>query len=248
MKTNDEIALELAEEEVRVESEKHAPKTPHGRQVTGAKIAWMLGVIAIDAATAYAILQITLYWQYAALWFAAGAGGLLFSDWLREHVGNNDDQKRIAELGINVSLGAVLAMALLAGTVYVLGYSRLPWVEALVTAASVGLFFYHVAQAYRYYIIDDEYIAKRDEARAEAANRRDIARIHRAARKVAAKKQAEAVADKYRKDHGTALDAALKTAPKRPQEAPRRDLGAGGMVSYAAETDTVNPTSGAERR
>ncbi len=205
---NDEIAKELERERERREQEKIKPKKIQTAQLMGAKLAWMFVAIAIDLATGYAIWQITRWW-YGLLWIFGGAGGLMLSEWLWERIGNNDDQRRIAERGIKISAFAIALMALIAGVVYVLGYTQNAYIEALTVGAVVLLFCVNGYQAYLYHIIDDEYIERTEEARAEAENERRLRSIHRAARTVDARKRQRDLSEHYRREHGRALDAAM---------------------------------------
>jgi len=249
MKTNDELAQELEAEKTAIEKEKHTPKKPSGMQVKGAALAWMLGAFSIDAATAWLVYIVSGYWPYGVAWLLAGAGGLALNEWFREHPLNNDDQKRIAELGLTVSWVGVILMGLFTGIAYVLQASGAAWVEIVVIAAVVGLFFFHVYQSYQYHLKDDEYLARREEARLEAKSASEIAAIHRAARRVDAKKTAEATADGYRKDHGAAFDAArgrptVGNQNSTVRNAPNVQMRTAG--AYNSETEQVNSSNSGE--
>ena len=208
-KLNDEIAKELfAEEEARVLAE-FAPKSIQRGPVKGAKFAWMFVAFGIDIATAYAYTIILApYWWYAVIWILAGAGGLLFSEWLWERIGNNDEQTRIAKTSKQVSAGAILVMALCAGVSLIMNWSRNTSMEIFAMTSAVGLICFHGWQAYQYHEKDDDHIATTMDARAGAENLKDIRRIHRAGMRVKAKKMVHNVGSKYQQQHGAAFTAA----------------------------------------
>lgn len=205
-KTNDEIAKEIQDERARIEMQ--AKKYKDRGQLKGAKIAWILGAFAVDASTAYAIWQI-LFWWYGLAWVVAGAGGIVYSDWLRERPDNNDEQKDIAELGLNVSWVSIVVMAVLAGVALVLGLQKNKYIEGFMILFVVGLFIYHVFQSYRYAVCDDEYVLMQTERKANAEIDARIAEINRAARIVAARKRTNEMLDNYKREHGTAILAQL---------------------------------------
>ena len=206
---NDEIAEELrAEEEARILAE-FAPKEIERTQVKGAKVAWMSISIGIDLATAYAyMLILDPYWWYGIIWIVAGAGGLLFSEWLWERVGNNDDQTRIATTSKTVSAIAVLLMALLVGVALILGWEKAAWMEIFAMFSAVSLICFHGWQSYQYHEKDDDYIAATEDARADARNTKEIRSIHRAGMRVKAKKMVHGIGEKYQGQHGAAFTAA----------------------------------------
>lgn len=206
---NDDIAKEiLDEEEERIKAE-FSPKKISRTQVSGAKFAWMAVAIGIDLTTAYALyLVFSPYWWYAAFWAIAGAGGLMFAEWLWERIGNNDEQTRIAQTSKTVSAVAVLGMALLAGAALIMGWQRAQWMEILAFVIVVGLVCFHGWQSYQYHEKDDDYIAATEDARKGAENMKEIRKIHRAGQRVAAKKLVRRVGEKYEKEHGAAFTAA----------------------------------------
>lgn len=227
---------DIAERIKRRKEEREAEKNPTPQisqiEVKMAAWVWQLGVVAVDIATAYIVWQITFLF-YGVLWFLAGAGGLLWSERQRQRVGNNDDQRKIGELGVTVSLVAVIVMAIASGVAYILGYSRLGWIEAITLSASIGLFFYHVIQARRFHILDDEFIERTLEARREAEHKRDMREIERAHREAEKEKELVEMEKQRRNQHGDAFDAAYtkKNNPQRPQQAPQAP-----KVALASET------------
>lgn len=202
----EEIEKELMEAEEKKIQDEFKPKPISTAQVKGAKWAWILVVLGIDAATFYALYIILQpYWQYPAMWVISGAGGLLFSEWLWERVGNNAQQFEIADTSKKVSAIAVLIMAALSGVALILGIQRETWVEIVALLSSVGLVCFHGWQAYQYHEKDDDYIAKTEEARANAENLKDIRNIHRAGMKIQAKERVHITGAKYQKKYGGAF-------------------------------------------
>lgn len=209
MDINEAVELELIEEEKRKVEEEYAAKPISEAPVKGAKYAWMGAVFLVDLATAYALYEIlSPYWWYAAMWLLSGAGGLLFADWLRERVGNNFEQCQISDTGKNISAISVIVMALFAGVVLVLGITRTQWVEVVAFVSALGLFCFHAIQAYRYYHNDDGYIAKNEEARANADAVKELRKLHRAGLKVKAKQRVITTGAGYQKQYGGAFRAA----------------------------------------
>lgn len=206
---NKEIAEEIMkEEEARIMAE-FAPKDIQRGQVKGAKAAWMAVAIGIDVTTAYALyLVFSPFWWYAVLWIVAGAGGLVFAEWLWERIGNNDEQTRLASTSKNVSAVAIVVMAILAGVALVMGWQRQAWMEIIAMISVVGLACFHAWQAYQYHEKDDDYIAATEEARANAENMKEIRKVHRAGLRIAAKKRVHKVGEKYQREHGQAFTAA----------------------------------------
>jgi len=207
MNDNDRIAKLIQDERLAAEREQARPPKVNDKPVQMARNVWIYGLTGIDALTAYLIYYLTGYIPYGVIWFLAGAGGLLYSEYLKERVGNNNEQMRIGERGVNISAGLVLAMALLSGGLWVTNI-RLEWMNALMELTAVGLFFFHLWQSYQYHSTDDEIVARNEEARREARNKKQIGEAHRAARVVESLKVRDGVEDLYRNDHGAAFDAA----------------------------------------
>lgn len=206
---NDEIAEQILADKKQTERAQTAPRKVESHQVKMAKHVWMIGAVVIDVVTAVLVWKITGWLPYGVFWFLAGAVGLIWSDYLRDRIGNNATQTSIGERGVVVSGLAILVMALLAGVCYVLGFTRLVWVEALTVVATVGLVLYHVFMAYIYYNADDAIKEENREALLNAAAEKQILEIHRAARIVAAKKARLAQLHEYEGEHGAAMNAAL---------------------------------------
>ena len=205
---NNAIVKRIEDNHKQQELDENPPKPISHTQVASAKAAWTIGALLIDVATAYAVWQITFWW-WGAFWFLAGAGGLIWSQWLYERVGNNATQRKISHAGIITSAVCIVLMAILAGTVYMLGYTKLVWVEVLTFVSVIALFCYHVLQAYRYQMIDDKYIEETKEARAVESHDRKMREIERARRET---ENAYYQADKeqeYRERYGPAFDTAL---------------------------------------
>lgn len=208
-KMNKEIAEELTKEREEAEQAEFEPPIISHTQVKGAKYAWMGIAFVIDAATAYALWKIlTPYWYYAILWIVVGAGGLVFSEWLWERIGNNETQSKLAKTSKTVSAFAILIMAMITGVVLVVNAAAALWVEGLAVVSVIGLACFHGWQAYQYHEVDDDYIALTLEAKKEAGNQKEIRAIHRAGRRVAAKKKVYVLGSVYQKTHGDAFTAA----------------------------------------
>ena len=203
-----EIEKRVAENKKKREEAKNPPPQIEKGQVKVSKWVWMACAVVIDLITGYAVATITTDW-YGGLWIAAGAGGLIYAEWLRERVGNNTDQRKISELGVGVSAVSVLLMAGLAGSMYVLGMTKLAWVEVVVLLSTIGLFCYHAFQSYRYHVKDDDYLARSEEAREIEVHERNLRELDRAAREVEHAKLEEYTKAGYRREHGGAFDAAL---------------------------------------
>lgn len=242
---NEEIANEIMqEEEARIMAE-FAPKDIQRGQVKGAKFAWMAVAIGIDLTTAYALyLVFSPYWWYAVLWAIAGAGGLMFAEWLWERVGNNEEQTSIASTSKNVSAIAIVLMAVLAGVAMILGFQRQPWMEVLALISVVGLACFHGWQAYQYHEKDDDYIAATEEARANAENLKEIRKVHRAGLRIAAKKRVHKTGEKYEKEHGVAFTAA---AGRSFASESKFSLPADEAEKVAGRVAAGNPTSGQDK-
>lgn len=218
---NDEIAKELETEKEALLMAEFAPKPIQKGQVKAAKIAWMGTMAGIDFATVYAyIVILSPYWWYGILWLFAGAGGLIFAEWLWERIGNNEEQTRIANNSKVVSAIAVLVMALFSGIVLVMGWQREQWIEITALVSSIGLVCFHAWQAYKYHETDDDYIAVTMDARADAKNQKEIKGIHRAGRRVAAKKAGYGVGAKYQEQHGSAFVAEVGRSYQASAPAP----------------------------
>lgn len=216
MDVNKEIAEEIKAERARVEREKLKPKPVSKNQVREARYVWMGGVIVIDLLTAYLIYEVTGFWYYSVIWALAGAGGLLWSERLKERIGSNKEQLEIAERGVKISAGFVVFMAIVVGGLWVTGY-RTNYFFLLIEACSVGLFFFHLWQSYQFEHKDDGYIADNEEARLEEQNERRIREAHRAARVVENRKVERGVKEDYRKQHGEAFDTVINRG-KDPNE------------------------------
>jgi hypothetical protein len=204
----DDVTREIEQEREEIERERNRPPKVSNSQVDRARIVWIGGSILIDGLTAWLIYTMTGYWYYALIWVVAGAGGLLYSEDLKTRIGNNPEQQEYADRGVKVSAIAVFVMAVLVGGIFVTGYAA-SWVDAILEAAAVGLFFFHLYQSYQYHNLDDEVIARNEEARAEERNKKREREIHRAARIVERKRKQLSLREKYRKEYGGAFDAAL---------------------------------------
>lgn len=205
---NAEIAREIQIERARIEQEKSRPKPVSRNQVKEAKYVWVGGTVIIDLLTAYLIYTVTGYWYYAVIWALAGAGGLIYSERLKERIGNNKEQLTIGDRGVKISAGMVAFMALVAGAMWVTK-SYTSYLSVLIEASAVGLFLFHLWQSYQYQHTDDGYKADNEEALLEENNERRIRESHRAGRVVSSRKVERGLQEAYRKEHGEAFDAAM---------------------------------------
>jgi hypothetical protein len=163
-------------------------------------------VFAIDAATAYALwIILAPYWWYAALWLVFGAGGLIFSEWLWERVGNNEKQIAISSASKKVSAAAVMLMALFTSVELVTNIITAEWVGGFAVFVVISLAGFHAWQSYQYHEVDDDYIALTLEAKAEASNQKELRSIHRAGRRIEAKKKVYVTGAMYQGKHGDAF-------------------------------------------
>ena len=222
-KLNAEIAAEIEREKREAELAEYAPPAVSNAQVNGAKYVWMLVAFGVDIATAYALwLILAPYWWYAVIWLLVGAGGLVFAEWLWERVGNNTQQKAIARTSKVVSAVSVMAMALVTGVALVTGFSAIAWIEGLAVISVLALAGFHGWQSYNYHEVDDDYIAQTLEARAEADNLKELRSIHRAGRRVEAKKRVYITGGRYQGEHGEAFQRAAGKSFASTAQAPKQ--------------------------
>lgn len=260
--TNDEVANEIRSENEAEEMKKIQPKSISRFEVNAAKYIWQIGVIVLDLATAYYIWQTTLLF-YGILWALIGSGGLLWSERQRERIGNNETQERIGNWGVTVSAVIVLLMALAMGAVYLTNSTAAQWIMVTVEVTTVLLFSYHLVQAYRYHLWDDEYREQNADAIAEARNISSIRQIHRAARRVESMKRRTSYRSDYQRKHGPAFDEAYNvirhdSAQKQGKQEKQQGSGKQFQPAYNAETKqeqikengghTVNPQTGEGRK
>jgi len=234
---NDEIAKEIEKEREEAELSEFAPPKVSNAQVNGAKYAWMIIAIVVDLATAYALwLILAPYWWYAVMWFTVAAGGLLFAEWLWERVGNNDKQIAISRVSKNVSALAVAGMAIITGVGLVSNIHLVGWIENLAVVSVLALMCFHGWQAYQYHEVDDDYVAQTLEARAEATNQKEIRTIHRAGRRIHAKKKVYVTGQHYQKSHGNAFvkeaGRSFAADAQRPPQQPKQ-----GNPTHGGQTD-----------
>jgi hypothetical protein len=204
MNENDEIAKELEEEKEAKLLAEFAPKKIQRTQVNAAKYAWMFVAVSIDIASAYVVFTMTT-WFHALIWLIAAAGGLIFSEWLWERIGNNDEQAAISRASKTVSAIAVIVMGIFTGVAYVVGWTNYAIAEAIIVVITVSLFGFHGWQAYQYHEKDDDYINATVDAKADAQNQKEVRDIHRAGQRVAAKKFVRRTGAKYQKEYGNAF-------------------------------------------
>lgn len=202
----EQIEREIAEEREKAEQAKIPVPQVSRAPVIFARFAWTAGVIGVDAYTAWIWLIYTT-WFYAVVWFAVASVGLIYWDIADNRPGNNQKQSAKAKEARVVSAVAVILMAFVAGAINLLGL-RSPYISVGIEIASLALAGYHLFSWYTYDAVDDERVARNDEALAEADSAREVRAAHRAGRRVAAKLGRIRIDNLYRKKYGKAYDAA----------------------------------------
>lgn len=202
----EQIEREIAEEREKAEQAKIPVPQVSRAPVIFARFAWIAGVIGVDAYTAWIWLIYTT-WFYAVVWFAVASVGLIYWDIADNRPGNNQKQSAKAKEARVVSAVAVILMAFVAGAINLLGL-RSPYISVGIEIASLALAGYHLFSWYTYDAVDDERVARNDEARAEADSDREVRAAHRAGRRVAAKLGRIRIDNVYRQKYGKAYDAA----------------------------------------
>lgn len=203
----DEITARIEAKKKAREDEKHAPPEIDHAPVKFSKYVWVGGAILIDFATSYAVWQITRWW-WGVVWILAGAGGLVFSEWQRERVGNNPTQRNLGQQGVTWSAIAVFGMGISAGGIYLLGYTYVAWAEIGVFLTTATLFCWHLYRSYQYHISDDDYVERNELARDEEAHQRELHRIAHAAREAQYAAEETAKIKEKQGLHGHAFNAA----------------------------------------
>ena len=207
MTDNKGIARMIEERKRKAEQDNETPVEIQGAQVKASLIVWMLGAVLVDVVSA-AIIWRVLYWWYAIGWFLAGAGGLVYSEWLRTRIGNNRKQRDIGNAGVVVSAVMVILMALVAGYAFIRELFLDIYVENFTLFSVIFLFGYNIFRSYRYHNLDDAVAERNAEAREVERHEKEMRSIERARREVEAMKEEDAYAAEYRREHGEAFDAA----------------------------------------
>lgn len=202
----EQIEREIAEEREKADQARIPVPQVSYAPVIFARYAWIAGVIGVDAYTAW-IWWLYTTWFYAVVWFAVASVGLIYWDIADNRPGNNQKQSAKAKEARIVSAVAVILMALVAGAINLLGL-RSPYISVGIEIASLALAGYHLFSWYTYDAVDDERVARNNEALAEADSDRAVREAHRAGRRVAAKLGRIRIDNLYRKKYGKAYDAA----------------------------------------
>lgn len=234
---NLEKALQTEEEELRREKVKTIQ--PSSRPVDVAKWIWIVGAIILDIGTAFLVYQITALPFYGVVWFFAGAVGLIWSDYQKERIGNNATQREIGELGIYISGGSVLVMAIFAGIVYELRVGS--DVAVIVVVVMVfSLFFYHLVQAYRYRDLDDELRRMNDDARAHEKDKKKLESLDRIEARLVDKMERERRIAEYKRKYGeNVFNAAMRIYGDANNNAVPDNMEMPARVSYAANIEHI---------
>lgn len=207
---------EISELEEMVKEEEIKP-VPDNSALAYSKYAYNLAAIIVDLITGWTIWQLT-FWYYGALWVLAGAVVFFLHqhNWEREN--NNQQQVDISKTGIMVSVVSIVLMGAAAGSLWVLGIVN-PWVEAGIIVASVLLFSWHAIQLATYYFVDDDFVIRRQVARAEAQAHKKIKIIKAGGEVVKANKEALEERNALYKKTGNkgAVDAAINRVEGKKQ-------------------------------
>jgi hypothetical protein len=252
-----ETIEEISELEQLVKDEKPEPP-PDNSPLKHSKLAFVGGILLIDAVTSYTIWMITSYWYYGVIWFFVGAVAffLHLQNW--ERAGNNDKQEHGAMRGIMIAVGAMLVMGVYAGVIFITK-TITTLSEALVVGSSIVLFFYHVYQLAHYYFSDDDWIISRQIANADANSNKRIKIITAGERIVTAAETARDLRKKAVHKHGDAgaVDAAINRAGGnhkqqhqqfRPTPAASLQMAIDGKTERLAERPTPRPMPSAQPR
>jgi hypothetical protein len=192
---------------------------PDNSPLTHSKIAFVGGILVIDAVTSYTVWMITTYWYYGVIWFLVGAIAFFLHQRNWERSGNNDKQEKGAMIGMGVAVGAMLVVGTYSAIVFVMK-TYTPFSEALIVGSSVILFFFHIYELGFYYFSDDDWITKRAIANAEAHSAKKIKIIKAADRVVSATKTTRDMRNASYTKHGDkgAVDAAInRVSGNKPQ-------------------------------
>ena len=207
--------------------------SPDNSPLTHSKWAFTLGIFGIDLVTAWTVWQITDYLMYGVIWFAIGAVSFVLHQRNWERSGNNERQENGARLGMGVSVGAMLIIGSAASVLLVTKIVT-PATEAVLLVFIFGLFFFHVYEFSDYYFSDDDWIVKRDVAKALSNAAKKIAIIDAGDKVVTAAELAQSKRNNSYKKHGDkgAVDAAIGKIGKQKQQNHQQNR----QMAYASET------------
>lgn len=208
---------EISELEEMVQEEEIKPVADNSA-LAYSKFAYNAAAVILDVITGWTIWQLT-FWYYGVLWVLAGAVVFFLHQKNWERDGNNQKQVDISQRGIIVSVASIVVMGAVAGALWILGVVNL-WTEVGIIVSSVLLFSWHAVQLATYYFIDDEFVIRRQVARAEAQAKKKIKIIKAGGEVVKANKEALDERNAQYKKHGNkgAVDAAInRVEGKKPQ-------------------------------
>lgn len=222
------------------------PETaPDNSALRNSKNAYSAAVLLLDLTTAYLVFMVTQVWFYGVIWFCAGyvAFGLHHKNW--ERAGNNEEQIKLSQNGLIVSVVSMLVMAIAAGGVYIAQVFHAlinpMWTEIGIIAATVGLFGFHAIQVARYYFVDDSFKIQNAVARAKAQAHKKIQIADAAGEVVEANERARQKRNSHYGKFGDkgAVDAAIQkiTGMEVPKTAKSN-----GHVSVVPTDHNANPS------
>lgn len=246
MKTIEEIS-EL--EALVTEGEPESP--PDNTPLTHSKWAFTLGIFGIDLVTSWTVWRITGYPMYGVIWFAIGAVSFVLHQRNWERAGNNDKQEKGAKLGMGVSIGAMLIIGAAAAVLLVAKIVTVA-AEAVLLVAIFGLAFFHIFKFAEYYFSDDDWVIRRDIAKALANSSKKIKIIDAGDKVVSAAEIAKNKRNAVYNKHGDkgAVDAAIgqignrKGQQNQPQSRPQEARTGVYMPVMAKDINAVELAEG----
>lgn len=216
------MAENLTELEQMVAEEEIEP-TPDNSALSYSKYAYNIAVVLLDLVTGWTIYQLT-FWYYGVMWFLAGAVVFYLHQKNWERDGNNEKQVNISQVGMVLSVGSMLLMALITGGLWIAKANgaavNLMWSEIGIVSFAIGLYAYHAVQLARYYFLDDEFVIKRTVARAKAQANKKIQIIKAGGEVVKANREALQEKNAQYKKHGSreAVDMAINRIEGKKQQ------------------------------
>lgn len=215
------MAENLTELEQMVAEEEMEPK-PDNSALSYSKYAYNIAVVLLDVVTGWTIAQLT-FWYYGVMWFLAGAVVFYLHQKNWERDGNNETQVKISQIGMILSVGSMLVMAVVTGGLWIAKANgaavNLMWSEIGIVSFAIVLYAYHSVQLARYYFLDDDFVIKRTVARAKAQANKKIQIIKAGGDVVRANREALKERNDQYKKHGDkgAVDAAINRVEGKKQ-------------------------------
>lgn len=216
-----DLIEEISELEEMV-AEQEPEKKPDTSAISMSTLGYEVAIIILDAITAVTVGFLT-YWWYGAVWFFAGAISFFLHQKNWKTAGNNDEQKKISQRGMIVSVAMMLVMALVAGVFLVLKLMS-AWIEAGIIVSVITAFFWHGLQLALYVFKDDDWIIANQVARAVANAEKKIKIANAGGMVVAKTEEARRVRHSQYKKHGDrgAVDAAINRIEGKKQNQPQQ--------------------------